>query len=156
MLAGVDPKGYIKARVKVSDGCWLWENHVAATGYGQAWLNGSPIGAHVLSFKTYHGSIPEGHVVRHKCDVRSCCNPEHLEVGTYADNMADCVDRGRIAAGERQGLSKLTWEAVDRIRNDGEPSKFLADLYGVSRVNINRVRRHVIWREDMRDRETQG
>ncbi|WP_416053644.1 HNH endonuclease signature motif containing protein, partial [Escherichia coli] len=47
-----------------------------------------------LIWELRNGPIDEGLVVRHKCDNRKCCNPEHLELGTRADNMNDRFIRG--------------------------------------------------------------
>ena len=50
---------------------------------------------HRLIYKSYYGEIPNGMVVRHKCDNPSCINPLHLELGTRGDNAHDCKVRGR-------------------------------------------------------------
>jgi len=39
--------------------------------------------------------IPDGHVVRHRCDNPPCINPEHLITGTQGQNIQDMIDRGR-------------------------------------------------------------
>jgi hypothetical protein len=51
--------------------------------------------AHRVAYELFYGPIPEGQVVRHKCDYGLCCNPAHLLVGTQADNLADMRSRGR-------------------------------------------------------------
>ncbi|WP_116364397.1 HNH endonuclease signature motif containing protein [Parahaliea mediterranea] len=72
---------------------WIGSNH--STGYGGVWLNGKVRGAHRVVYELEHGPIPDGFVVRHKCDNRKCINPDHLELGTHRDNANDCINRGR-------------------------------------------------------------
>lgn len=78
-------------------GCWEWAGYICKqTGYGRISNRpGPPITASVASWIIHNGTIPLGLVVRHKCDNRSCCRPDHLELGTQADNVADMVRRGR-------------------------------------------------------------
>lgn len=63
--------------------------------------------------------IPKGLFVLHKCDVRHCCRPDHLFLGTQQDNMDDMVSKGRSLCrkGEDGPNSKLTWSQVKEIRN---------------------------------------
>lgn len=76
-------------------GCWMWTRSTSA-GYGQMRENGSKIRAHRWSYKHFVGSIPDGMFVCHKCDVRACVNPDHLEIGSPSKNTKDAFDRGRI------------------------------------------------------------
>lgn len=59
----------------------------------------------------------KGLLVRHRCDNTRCINPDHLVLGTHADNMRDMADR------RRQGMLKLTLEQVDEIRRTCRPNK---------------------------------
>ena len=65
-----------------------------------------------MAYELAHGPIPRGMVVRHKCDVRLCIAPNHLEVGTVLDNLNDMYSRGRNGQHKRRGEahtdSKLT------------------------------------------------
>jgi len=54
--------------------------------------------AHRLSYEMFYGPIPTGLVVMHSCDNPECTNPEHLSVGTYADNTADMMNKGRAVS----------------------------------------------------------
>lgn len=85
----------LKDKVKVIDGCWIWQGGKNKDGYGAATVNGKYINAHRLSFKLNIGEIPKGMFVCHTCDTPSCINPEHLFLGTHEDNMKDMKKKGR-------------------------------------------------------------
>lgn len=80
-------------------------------------------------------------VCRHACDNPSCCNPDHLSIGTQMDNVADRVRRKRSATGQWNGQSKLTDCDVRVIRNSTMTNKELAARFGVVNSTISRVRR---------------
>lgn len=92
-------------KVRETDDCWLWFGSMDSRGYGRL---GKPYGrdgiayipAHRLSWILHYGSIPEGLGVLHTCDVRECVRPDHLFVGTPADNMADKMSKGRQHRGD--------------------------------------------------------
>jgi hypothetical protein len=91
-------------RVEKADGCWNWTGCVRK-GYGS--LGRGPhgtgsISTHVFSW-TLHFGAPNGLCVLHRCDNRRCVRPDHLFLGTLADNIADMVSKGRQARGERNG-----------------------------------------------------
>lgn len=76
-------------------------------------------------------------VVRHKCDNPSCCNPEHLEIGTQRDNVHDCIKKGRnknppVNTGESNHKTKLNKADVDYIISSEEQIKELAERFGVT------------------------
>lgn len=77
-------------------GCWLWMATIQPeTGYGAISRPGGVVGAHRLSWELYRGAIPDGLHVLHKCDIRSCVNPDHLFLGTNKDNVDDMLRKGR-------------------------------------------------------------
>lgn len=94
-------------QVSDPDGCWLWTGGTRTTGYGVfpfvrdgAWAGYQ---AHRAAWVSVNGPIPDGLFVCHRCDVRLCCRPDHLFLGTQADNIADALAKGRFPSGERNG-----------------------------------------------------
>ncbi|MES2360004.1 MAG: HNH endonuclease signature motif containing protein [Gemmatimonadota bacterium] len=78
-------------------GCLLWTASVRTTGYGQVRWRGKTTSAHRVAYEIVHGSpVPNGKVLCHTCDQRLCVNTDHLFVGTQADNLIDCVRKGRL------------------------------------------------------------
>jgi hypothetical protein len=60
-------------------------------------------GVHRIMYMARYGSIPKGKFVLHRCDVRSCANPDHLFIGTPYDNTRDMVNKGRANGYRRLG-----------------------------------------------------
>lgn len=132
-------------------GCWEWAGDMHGRGYGRARVLGVTHLAHRLAYETWVGPIPEGHVVRHKCDNPPCINPEHLETGTVSDNTQDMLRRGRHKPpqGEKNGNALLDEGLVREIRRRyaaGEGSyASLAPDYGVSASLIARIVTRTRW-----------
>jgi hypothetical protein len=87
-----------KVSVNKETGCWEWTAAREVRGYGmlaRGWKQ-RPYKAHRLSYELFVGAIPEGLVIRHKCDNPCCINPKHLEPGTQKDNSKDASTRGRL------------------------------------------------------------
>ncbi len=128
--------------------CWEWTSGLNR-GYGLITIQGpAKTGksirqtAHRYSWELHFGPIPEGMLVCHKCDNRKCVRPDHLFIGTYADNGADMVAKGRSdkRKGEKNPMAKLTPELVKEIRSaftdeTGQAGR-LAKRFGISRTAI--------------------
>lgn len=86
-------------KVVKTDGCWLWTGTVRGDGYGHfgGGRKGVKTGAHRAAYELMVGPIPAGAQINHQCDIKLCVRPEHLRVGTQADNVAETVQRGRWA-----------------------------------------------------------
>lgn len=67
-------------------GCWLWSGYVQKNGYASKTVNKKTKLAHRMSYRVFKGEIPLGFAIDHKCKVRCCVNPSHLEAVTYTEN----------------------------------------------------------------------
>lgn len=102
-----------------ADACWPFiGGRKKVGGYGTFFAERRPIGrygtpqavnAHKFAYVVTNGLVPDGLVVRHKCDNPPCCNPDHLLIGTPSDNIRDAIERGRI--------KPLVGEERMRLRN---------------------------------------
>ena len=131
-------------------GCWLWKGS-DSWGYGYLYVGRSRKRAHRVSYEAFVGVIPEDAVVMHDCDVRCCVNPEHLTVGTQAQNIQDCYDRGRgpQKEGEHHHLSKLSNNDVRDIlfmKSCGYSHKDIALNFPVGFKTIEAIVNNRMWR----------
>lgn len=142
-----------KWKTDPATGCWVWTACIDNSGYGQIRMGGRGAprrAAHRASYEIHAGPIPDGLLACHTCDNRACVNPAHIFLGTYADNMADCVQKGRIARlfGERGGMARLTTANVRDIRDcasKGVGHATLAQRYGVSDRHVGRIVSKASW-----------
>lgn len=83
-----------------SKDCWEWQGWKNNKGYGMIGTGPHKLSyVHRVAWTLWRGNIPEGMCVLHKCDNGPCCNPDHLFLGTIADNNADCLAKGRHVSG---------------------------------------------------------
>jgi len=125
------------------NGCWEWVSFIHL-GYGQFWLNGRSQKTHRVSWVMHNGDIPKGLMVCHHCDNRKCVNPEHLFIGTAADNAADMVAKGRAyrPMGEKHGMAILNEEKVKEIKMwlaIGCLQRHISTAYGICESTINHI-----------------
>lgn len=127
-------------------GCHLCTSH-SHTGRNYPKITRKGIALHRFVYERSFGKIPNGLVVRHKCDVKYCINPDHLEIGTLADNNNDKKIRGRMpdSKGSKNGCSKLLEFEVIEIFTSSEKREELALQYGVSLSAINNIKSGASW-----------
>ena len=126
--------------------CWEWTACKYSDGYGRFVLNYRDLGAHRVAYTLAKGEIPEGLLVRHTCDNPACCNPDHLILGTHADNMADRQERNRQVKGEDNSFSKLTSKQVMEIYNLPLLQNEIAKLYNIDQATVSRIKHKKIWK----------
>lgn len=149
-----------KLRLRVNksapSGCWLWTSSLDADGYGQlSHGRGNTLKAHRVAWEQAFGPIPDGLGVLHHCDVRNCIRPDHLFLGTQADNNADAVTKGRNKVpsppnmrGEANPQSKLNDQDIPIIRvriGTGERLLAIADDFNVTASTISLIGRGRTW-----------
>lgn len=79
-----------------NSGCWIWLGATNHAGYGTFYDGRKFVRAHKFSYETFVGAVPDGFILRHRCDLPPCVNPDHLLTGTQLDNIHDAIERGRL------------------------------------------------------------
>lgn len=128
-------------------GCWLWDGpQTSRGGYGQfAFGDRRNIKAHRYSYELHKGPIPDSLFVCHKCDTPACVNPDHLYVGTAADNAADAVSRNRSCRGQKNTHAILTEIQVRQIRRSTASVAVLVSRYGIAESTVRAVLKRHSW-----------
>ena len=151
------------AKIKKSD-CWLWQAAKTEKGYGVFGIEGLTKKAHRVAFELTRGKIPTGLCVLHRCDTPACCNPDHLFLGTRAENNADMVAKGRHVPGstktpfpqcsyrhgEGHHAAKMTRQKVAAMRKDREAGisfSKLGEKYGVNGSAAYKICSGLLWKD---------
>ena len=133
-------------------GCWLWTGALSSSGYGSVQMSGKIRSSHVVAWVLTRGEVPAGKWVLHRCDVRACINPDHLFIGTPAENSADMVRKGRQSrtGGEDHAAARLTSAQVGEIRQlrqtTGLSYTSIGARFGVSASTVEHIVNGRTWK----------
>ncbi len=130
--------------------CWLWLGYTNKDGYGHVGFSDLVTAVHRVSFELVHGPIGNNYVdcVLHTCDNPPCVNPDHLFLGSRANNIEDMTEKGRLAdfKGTLNGRHVLTENEVRSIRRSGGTNVKLGRKYGVAPTTISAIRNGRNWK----------
>jgi hypothetical protein len=133
-----------------TDECWEWQASTNRHGYGWFFVDGEPKLAHRV-IADAKGMDTDGELVLHHCDNPSCVNPNHLYIGTQADNMRDRAERSDYSGqhGEEHGMAKLTEDEVKEIRERYNSENItqveLGEEYGIGQTQVSNIVRNANW-----------
>jgi hypothetical protein len=136
-------------RVQKADGdaCWTWAGSHTGTGYGKLRAHGRIELAHRVAWELTKGASAGDLCVCHRCDNPGCVRPDHMFLGTHADNMKDAVAKGR--KNESRGVdhyaTALDEAAIRAIRASSESSRVIGPRFGVAASTVRSIRNRKSW-----------
>lgn len=130
--------------------CWIFTGNCPGGRHGHFSIGQSSVKSHRWMYSFIHGMIDAELVVRHKCDVPNCVNPDHLELGTSRDNTHDMYVRGRNPdrRGTKHPLARISEDQVREIRtlaSCGLRRMDIAEKFGISDKYVGKIVRRENW-----------
>jgi hypothetical protein len=110
---------YVAQQIVVEpSGCWRWAGAVSGSGYGHVQTARRLVGAHRFVYARLVGPIADKHDLHHRCGLRTCVNPLHLEPLSRRAHMER--DQRTDALVCRSGLHDLTEPDAYIVRRTGK------------------------------------
>lgn len=134
------------------DGCWYWTGSTHRNGYGVILVGNKKVRlAHRVSYQIYKGDVGRMCVL-HSCDNPPCVNPDHLSLGTNADNVQDRVRRGRGAPMNGMNnpsaiLDELQVLVIRDLLRLNVNRRVIAGYFKISPVNVDSIRKRKTWKD---------
>jgi len=145
MKASTKERFWSKVDIRGPEDCWNWLAYTSEKGYGSIKIDGKALRASIVAWELTNG-FRLGKQVLHKCDNKRCVNPNHLYLGTAADNIHDREKRNPVSR-ELSGITHTKFCAYEiheirRLRGKSS-QRDIAKIYNVAHSTIG-----LIWRSD--------
>ena len=162
----IQKRFWTKVQKSGENDCWIWKAATDKDGYGKFKIKTTTTRANRVAYELAKGPIEDSLIILHSCDNPPCVNPNHLSIGTKADNHQDMVNKGRkkyffgdengarkhperLRRGEDHAMAKLNWEQVEHIRESVRLKRFtqrqLAEKYKISPATVCLIIKNKIW-----------
>lgn len=154
-------KFWSRVRVAGKNECWLWQAgfNGKKRGHNYGLIHLPDIGkvlAHRVALALTTGKWSDTLHTLHECDNPPCCNPNHLFLGTQADNVQDCTDKKRrgCVSGVNHPGAKLNDDKVRKMKKLVRlrekymkyTKAYFANKHGVDPALIHRIIKGTSWR----------
>ena len=118
--------------------CWPFLGSTMGAGYGQMPVNPVSRLAHRWVYSYFIGPIPKGKVIMHMCDVRICCNPLHLKLGTQLENLKDMNNKKRHGIHPKKCTDKML-TTILTMKQNGITVPCIAKQFGYNKRTVFRL-----------------
>lgn len=129
---------------KVNTKCWLFKGCLRWNGYGKITFKLIDYQTHILAWEAFHKTKQDNKdlVIRHLCDIKNCCNTEHLQLGTRQENVIDFLPYSKGVKLNEEKIKDIRKLLKEGILSQGE----IAEKYNIARCNISLINTGKAWK----------